>query len=34
VTSSSPSIPVGVFASGVRDIFNLAWGIAGCGKFE
>src|SRR6266849_1501863 len=28
VTSSSPSIPVGVFGSGVRDVFNLAWGIA------
>src|SRR5690348_6934678 len=28
VTSSSPSIPVGAFGSGVRDIFNLARGIA------
>src|SRR5436190_6604874 len=28
VTSSSPSIPVGAFGSGVRDSFNLARGIA------
>src|SRR5579859_10370 len=28
VTSSNPSIPVGVFGSGLRDSFNLAWSIA------
>jgi len=28
VTSSSPSIPVGVFGSGVRDVLNLALGDA------